>query len=190
GHIQLDASVMGALGPSGTFSPNDSRFYAAAGASSGHDSDDRVVYDTSSGNLWYDADGSGSGAAQLIATLQGAPALAATDIAVINGTTPTPTPINGTAGNDSLVGTAGNDTINGFDGNDTIDGGAGADSMVGSLGDDIYFVDNAGDVVVEQQNEGNDEVRTTVSYTLTDFVNRLTLLGTAAINGTGNAIDN
>ena len=42
---------------------------------------DRVVYDSASGNLYYDADGSGSGAAQLIATLSGP--LAAGDIAVI-----------------------------------------------------------------------------------------------------------
>src|SRR5205085_9255433 len=66
----------------GDFVAGDARFYAAAGASGGHDADDRVVYDISNGNLWYDADGSGSGAAQLLGTLQGAPALAAPDIKV------------------------------------------------------------------------------------------------------------
>ncbi|MGQ0652250.1 MAG: hypothetical protein ACT4P4_08300 [Betaproteobacteria bacterium] len=42
-----------------------------------------MIYDTSTGGVYYDADGSGSGAAVLFATLQGAPALAASDITVI-----------------------------------------------------------------------------------------------------------
>jgi Ca2+-binding RTX toxin-like protein len=42
-----------------------------------------VIYNTSTGQLYYDADGSGAGASQLIATLSGAPGLTATDIAVI-----------------------------------------------------------------------------------------------------------
>src|SRR5258708_25767641 len=95
--------------------------------------------------------------------------------------------LNGTEGNDSIIGTAGNDTINGFGGNDTIDGGAGAYSMVGGTGDDLYFVDNPGDQVVELQNEGIDEVRSTINYTLPDGVNNLTLIGNA-VNGTGTPI--
>ena len=62
--------------------------------------------------------------AQLIATLQGAPTLAATDIEVVNGSAPAGQVINGTSGNDTLAGTAGNDTINGLGGNDTIIGGS------------------------------------------------------------------
>jgi Ca2+-binding RTX toxin-like protein len=49
---------------------------------------------------------------------------------------------------------------------DTLDGGTGADTMFGGVGNDVYFVDNAGDKVIEQPNEGIDTVRTTVSYTL------------------------
>src|SRR5205823_10571395 len=82
--IQLDATVMSALGASGAMASGDARFYAAAGANAGHDADDRVVYDSSSGNLYYDADGNGTAAAQLIATLQGAPALSAVNISVVN----------------------------------------------------------------------------------------------------------
>src|SRR5205085_11120121 len=48
---------------------------------------------------------------------------------------------------------------------------------------------NPGDIIVEQENAGIDEVRTTVSYTLPDWVNNLTLAN-GALNGTGNAIEN
>ena len=49
----------------------------------GPDANDRVIYNTSGGQLYYDADGNGSGAAQLVATVTGAPSVVATDIAVI-----------------------------------------------------------------------------------------------------------
>src|SRR6185295_5971300 len=120
--LLLDNATLTALGANGRFTAGDVRFFAGAGVNAGHDADDRVVYNTSTGQLWYDADGSGASVAQLIATLQSAqagvaPALTATDINVVNGgTTPTPTPtpgtsISGTTGNDTLVGGAGNDTI-------------------------------------------------------------------------------
>ncbi len=41
------------------------------------------LYDTDDGKLFYDADGNGGGAAELLATLIGNPALAATDIVII-----------------------------------------------------------------------------------------------------------
>ena len=194
--LRLDGAAFNTLGASGRFSGGDVRFYAAPGATSAHDADDLIVYNTSTGQLFYDNDASGPHASQLIATFQGAPTIVASDITAFNTPTPVPTPtptpgaINGTDGNDSLVGTAGDDTINGFGGNDTIDGLAGADSMVGGAGDDLYFVDNLGDVIVEAQNGGIDEVREALNnYTLPAWVNNLTLLGTAAV-GQGNDIDN
>ena len=42
----------------------DARFYKAANATGGTDADDRVVYDTVSGSLYYDPDGNGTQAAQ------------------------------------------------------------------------------------------------------------------------------
>jgi Ca2+-binding RTX toxin-like protein len=51
-------------------------------------------------------------------------------------------------------------------------------------------VDNLGDTVVENPNEGTDLVKSSVTFTLPDNVENLTLTGTAAINGTGNALDN
>jgi Ca2+-binding RTX toxin-like protein len=145
--LQLDARVMAALGASGRFSTDDPRFYAAPGASSGHDVDDRIVYDTTTGQLWYDRDGSVGETPQLIGTLQGAPSLSATDIVVVNGSGGSGgLVINGTEGDDSLGGTAGNDTLNGFGGNDTLDGGAGADQLNGGSGNDRYVV-TAGDTI-------------------------------------------
>ncbi len=187
--LTIDGNGFASAGPSGRFAAGDERFFAAAGATSAHDATDRVIFDTATGNLYYDADGTGAGVAQQIGNLSGP--LAATDITIVNGSTGGQV-INGTAGNDSLVGGADNDTINGLAGNDTIDGGRGADSMIGGTGDDLYFVENpGGDVVVEQQNGGIDEVRSSLSgYTLPDWVENLTLAGNAAFSGTGNALDN
>jgi Ca2+-binding RTX toxin-like protein len=78
--IRLDANAFSDLGATGRFAAGDARFFSGAGATAAHDANDRVVYDTSTGNLYYDHDGSGGDAAQLVATLQGAPAILATDI--------------------------------------------------------------------------------------------------------------
>jgi Ca2+-binding RTX toxin-like protein len=98
--------------------------------------------------------------------------------------------MNGTANADTIVGTSQADTINGAAGDDQIDGGAGADTLVGGLGNDSYTVDNAGDIVTENANEGTDLVRTNVTFTLGSNLENLTLTGTAAINGTGNTLNN
>ncbi|UCV05668.1 beta strand repeat-containing protein [Dechloromonas denitrificans] len=107
----------------------------------------------------------------------------------LNGTTGADT-LNGGAGNDTLNGQAGNDTLNGAAGNDILNGGTGNDTMVGASGNDTYVVDSATDVVTEALNEGTDLVQTSVTYTLAANVENLTLTGTTAINGTGNALDN
>ena len=52
------------------------------------------------------------------------------------------------------------------------------------------MVDNTGDVVTENANEGTDTVQAAVTYTLAANVENLTLTGTGTINGTGNALDN
>ena len=99
--------------------------------------------------------------------------------------------IVGTAGPDSLAGMSGNDTLTGLAGNDMLDGRAGADSMVGGTGDDGYWVDNVGDVVVENAGEGTYDgvVSTLASYVLPVNVETLSLVG-AAVSGTGNAAAN
>ena len=98
--------------------------------------------------------------------------------------------LTGGAGHDQLFGLAGNDTLQGGLGNDLLDGGTGTDTMQGGTGNDTYVVDVTGDVVTEMANEGIDTVQSNVTYTLGANVENLTLTGTAAISGTGNALDN
>ena len=98
------------------------------------------------------------------------------------------------AGNDSLFGQAGDDALLAGAGSDTLNGGIGADTMNGDVGNDTYFVDNAGDVVIEAVPGGSDRILSSISQDLTvggrANVENLTLTGAAAINGTGNALSN
>ena len=96
----------------------------------------------------------------------------------------------GQDGDDSLRGGSGVDRLYGGVGNDLLDGGTHGDRMEGGIGNDLYIVDDAADSVVELAGEGIDAVETALSYTLTAHVEKLTLTGIGAVNGTGNALDN
>jgi serralysin len=110
----------------------------------------------------------------------------------------------GAGGNDSLDGGTGNDYLDAGTGNDTIVGGGGNDTLIaagiatmhGGAGDDTYYVNNADDVISEEATPGIDDgghdiVYSTVSFTLSRFVEDMTLMAAAGnANATGNAGDN
>ena len=86
-------------------------------------------------------------------------------------------------------GNAARNIIIGNDGNNRIDGGAGADAMAGGKGNDLYYVDDIGDVITELFGQGIDKVLASVDYSLAVNVENLELTG-AAIRGSGNVMNN
>ncbi|MDB2384130.1 FG-GAP-like repeat-containing protein, partial [bacterium] len=95
----------------------------------------------------------------------------------------------GNAADNILCGMGGHDELRGFGGSDILDGGLGADDMSGGTGDDTFIVDNAGDTVTENADEGTDTVEASIDFTLGDNFENLKLTGTAQ-SGTGNNLDN
>jgi Ca2+-binding RTX toxin-like protein len=99
--------------------------------------------------------------------------------------------IVGNNGANRLSGEADNDRLDGMGGNDTLDGGSELDTLAGGRGNDLYIVGpDAADQVVELAGEGKDTVRSGTSFSLADQIERLELIGSAAIYGSGNDLDN
>jgi len=88
----------------------------------------------------------------------------------------------------------GNDLSNFIKGNSVnniLDGGtAGNDTLRGFKGDDTYIISHTGISITENAAEGTDTIKTSISFTLADNFENLTLTGSSAINGRGNAIKN
>ena len=99
---------------------------------------------------------------------------------------------NGTGNDDNniITGNSGVNTLTGGLGDDTLTGSGGADTMVGGDGDDIYSIDNTKDIITELVGEGADTVNSKIKLTLADEIENLTLTGSSAIGGTGNAVAN
>jgi hypothetical protein len=75
--IHLENSVFAQLGADGNLSA--AAFHSGANA---HDANDRIIYNSSTGALYYDADGNGAGAKVQIATLTTHPTLDAADFLI------------------------------------------------------------------------------------------------------------
>lgn len=98
--------------------------------------------------------------------------------------------LDGGGGDDTLDGGDGNDTLVGGWGNDFLDGGAGADTMTGGGGDDTYYVNEAGDTVIEEAGGGEDTVVVYGDYTLGANLENLIGGSWNAMRLTGNTADN
>jgi Ca2+-binding RTX toxin-like protein len=107
--------------------------------------------------------------------------------------------IIGNAADNALDDKAGADRLDGGAGNDTLIGGTGNDTLIGGSGHDHYVINATTDVVDESTggSSDNDTVESSITYNLTangttlkGDIESLTLTGTAAINGTGNALHN
>ncbi|MGL5362764.1 MAG: calcium-binding protein, partial [Bosea sp. (in: a-proteobacteria)] len=85
--------------------------------------------------------------------------------------------ITGGIGNDTLAGGGGADTLYGGGGNDTLDGGGGADYLIGGMGDDLYLLNDASAIIIDQAGEGLDTVNATVSAILYFELENAVLLG-------------
>ncbi len=91
-----------------------------------------------------------------------------------------------------LTGSDFDNEIRGGLSHDFLDGGGGDDLLRGYAGSDRYFVDSAGDVVVEDFNGGTDKVFTTVNYTLAEdsHVENLEAQGAVGLSLVGNSFAN
>jgi len=87
------------------------------------------------------------------------------------------------------TGNALNNTITGNSLANRLNGSTGADTLIGNGGNDIFVVDDRDDSVAG--GAALDTVESRIqSYTLTGGIENLSLIGTQAVNGTGNALSN
>jgi hypothetical protein len=123
--------------------------------------------------------------------------------------------LDGGGGNDTIDGGAGNDIVDGGTGNNLLMGGLGNDVLIGVGGNntmeggdgaDLYYVNSPDDIVIETSNNSAgeldpahpgdvgravDKVIASINYTLTAFVENLTLAPAAGnLAGNGNELNN
>ncbi|MFD0916474.1 beta strand repeat-containing protein [Pseudahrensia aquimaris] len=84
------------------------------------------------------------------------------------------------------------ENVTGGGGNDIIIGNAGNNVLKGAGGSDQYYVQDAGDTIIEELGEGYDRIYVdgVSSWTLSENVERLTFLDGNNHTATGNALDN
>ena len=95
----------------------------------------------------------------------------------------------------NLTGNEFNNAIEGNGANNILNGGVGVDTLTGHFGNDTYYIDRATDVVQEDADRGTDNIRTSVSFTLSnsqwiETLQTLSASSTTVINLTGNNSNN
>lgn len=92
-----------------------------------------------------------------------------------------------------LIGNSLNNVIDGTY-SSTLDGGLGEDILIGTTEiSNTYIVDNVKDTITETGNKNSnaiDFVESSVDWTLGEYLENLTLIGSLNLNGTGNSLDN
>ena len=83
-----------------------------------------------------------------------------------------------------------NDIITANSGNDTIYSNTGKDTLIGGTGNDAFYVNNTGDLIIENSNGANDTAITTVSYSLASNLENLTLNNSYIVKEIGNNLNN
>ena len=137
--IQLDATIFSAIGA--TLDANE--FRGGAGITTAATVDQHIIFNSTTGALYYDADGFGGQAGTQFATLTGTVgSLTAYDFLLTNLPT-----LNGTNGDDTLNGSPAFSVINGLDGNDFIDGHTSAEIINGGNGDDTIRGVGGNDII-------------------------------------------
>jgi len=93
---------------------------------------------------------------------------------------------------ENLVGSTANDTLTGNAAANILNGNLGNDTLIGGLGNDTYIVNATTDVVQETSTLTSeiDAVQSSVTWTLGNNLEKLTLLGSSTINGIGNSSAN
>lgn len=96
--------------------------------------------------------------------------------------------LTGNGADNALKGGLGNDKLYGGAGNDILNGGLGIDTMSGGDGNDLYYVNDILDRVIDSL--GFDHARSSVTYTLTSGIEVGSIIGTDAVGMNGNALAN
>jgi VCBS repeat-containing protein len=166
------AAVNGSAAKVGT------QFILASGALLTIEADGAFIYDPN--DAFDSLPASGSGATNLIRTDRFTYTLA-------GGTSATATI--------TLTGIDSADVLWGSPANDILLGGVGIDMMRGGPGNDTYYVEDAGDVIVEEPGEGRDRVAALVSYALgagseVEILEAITLSETTPLDLAGNEFVN
>jgi hypothetical protein len=81
--ILLDDDIFNAFNAGISTTLGSNQFYAASGATKTYDIDDRIIFDTATGKLFYDMDGEGGAASVQIGVLGGAATLTGSDFMIV-----------------------------------------------------------------------------------------------------------